>query len=642
MIEAGFAGQTLLLTACAAQAALAAGPEKYLRQAAYIAAFCLTAAFATLLYAFASSDFSLFLVYSHSHTLKPFLYKLTAAWGNHEGSLLLASLMLALYSLPCALKAAHGDVLMRGATRVLGCCGLLFGCYVAGTSNPFLIIEGAAPQQGRGFNPLLQDIGLAIHPPALYIGYVGAVLPFALALSGLRHGLLSREWAETARTAAAFSWGWLTAGILLGSHWAYRELGWGGFWFWDPVENASLMPWLALTALLHTLTIVRNRNCCYLLACALACLSFWLVIAGFFLVRSGVITSVHAFADAPERGIFIAAGLVISAVISVFALIYYPARPQGQPAGNAPVLLSRGGGVLLQNVWMVAALATVFLGTVYPLILEALTGARVTVGAPYYNAVFVWFAGALALLAALFPSLSAGNGATLKTARRSPAWITFFGAAIAVYIAAGVLMPEAPLPFLLLFPLVAAGFAAEITGLLGDIYAGGKMPASRIIMRAAHSGMWIALAGILLAGFLSREKEAVMRPGDTLEIAGFRFAFDEMERVTGPNFLALRTKFSVFDREIYLGGAAPEARFYPAEQQQTAEAAILNLPAAHLYISVGEALPTGEAGIRVMYRPGVPLIWAGGMLAAAGGACAAFRRGSRKRGDSGGNREKTA
>jgi cytochrome c-type biogenesis protein CcmF len=604
-------GQLLLLASAFCHILQAAGGGRTQRFAALAAGGAALAAFGLLVYLFATSDYSVLAVYRYSHSLTPFPYKIAAAWGNHEGSLLLLLALIGLYGGALALLPSRLPEVKQTALRVMGTAGLAFDAYVFLLSNPFET-QFPVPSEGSGFNPLLQDVGLAIHPPVLYVGYIGLLVPYALALAGLKTGALSRPWGAEMRNWTLFSWTFLTAGIALGSWWAYRELGWGGFWFWDPVENASLMPWLGATALLHSACVSRNAGRCLPWTAALALLSFWLAVAGFFLVRSGIVTSVHAFASAPERGVYILGMMLACGGAGVVALARLLPRGTGEDAkGIGP----RAGGIAAQNVWMCVALSTLLLGTIYPLLLEAFAGRRISVGAPYFNTVFMYLGALLAVFMALLPGLPAHGALAPALRRLLPAWGAAFLACLAVLAAA---LPDAPLAFSLLFSLAAAGIAGECTGMFRAVRQG-RVPSSVWRMHLAHAGLFTLLAGVALASFLQREREFAAKPGETLSVAGFRLTFDRMERERGENYLALRGVFSAYDGDAPLGTMAPEARFYPVEGQQTAEAALVRLGAADLYLSMGDALPNGEAGLRLQYKPGVPLIWLGASMAAMAG-----------------------
>ncbi len=588
-------------------------------------------AFVALTLAYIHSDFSLRNVFENSHSLKPMLYKVTGVWGNHEGSLVLWVLILAIFSLAVALR---GDRLpLETKARVLGVLGLIAAGFLAFslfTSNPFERLD-PPPVDGRDLNPILQDPGLAFHPPFLYLGYVGLSVTFAFAVAALIEGRVDRRWAQWVRPFTLASWTFLTAGIALGSWWAYYELGWGGWWFWDPVENASFMPWLAATALLHSTIVTGKREALKSWTILLAILAFSLSLLGTFLVRSGVLTSVHAFAVDPARGVFILA--ILTAAIGGALALYAMRAPSLRPGGLfAPV--SREGALVLNNLFLAAGCFTVLTGTLYPLLLDVLGGATVSVGPPYYEIVFVPLMVPLLILVALgmmapwkradlagvlsrLKLLALVSVATLGvvwwwTLQTSP--LPAFGIALSVWIAGSVILEYGERIRIFRCPLRQSWQRAR------------QLPAASHAMNLAHLGLAVFVAGVTASSAWQTEIIRTMAAGDRQEIAGYTLVFEGAEMVAGPNYDAERGTFLVTADGRHITRLEPERRAYLVQATQTTEAAIHTTLFADLYVVIGDAVGDGAHVVRLYHNPLVPWIWGGALLMAAGGAIGLVRR----------------
>ena len=581
--------------------------------------------FAGLMVSFVRSDFSVLAVYSNSHSLQPLLYKITGVWGNHEGSMILWVFVLGFFS---ALVAIFGRNLpSRLKANVLGVEGgiaAVFLLFILTTSNPFLRLH-PAPAEGQQLNPILQDIGLAIHPPLLYLGYVGFSITFAFAAAALIEGRVDAAWARWVRPWILIAWILLTLGIAMGSYWAYYELGWGGYWFWDPVENASLMPWLAGTALLHSAIVMEKREALKVWTLLLAILTFSLSLLGTFLVRSGVLTSVHSFANDPSRGVFILAILIlfIGGSLTLFAL-RAPALKQG--GLFAPI--SREGALIVNNLLLTATAATVFTGTLYPLALEALTGEKISVGAPFFDRTAGPLLLCLLLIMPAGPLLAWKRGDARGVAERLT-----FAAGIATVIAGLVLwfVQGGPL-------LAAAGLFCAIYAIIGALVEFSErlqlfrvppgvslsrargLPRSAFGMLLAHIGIGISLLGIVAEAGWSREKIIALKPGDNFTIASFDLTFKGLEERIGANWRDRVGRFEVRRGGIEVATLEPAKRIYLVSNQPTTEAGIATFGFGQLYISLGEPMPGGAISARIYWKPIVTLIWLGGVIMALGGA----------------------
>lgn len=585
----------------------------------------LVISFAALTHAFVTSDFSVLNVVQNSHSLKPMLYKVSGVWGNHEGSLLLWVTVLALFG---ALVAFFGRNLPPGLkARTLSVQAMVsvgFLLFIILTSNPFTRVI-PAPLEGNDLNPLLQDPGLAFHPPMLYIGYVGLSISFSFAVAALIEGKVDAAWARYVRPWTLLAWAFLTGGIALGSWWAYYELGWGGFWFWDPVENASFMPWLAATALLHSAIVVEKRDTLKSWTILLAIIGFSLSLIGTFLVRSGVLTSVHAFATDPERGLFILILLVISIGGS---LALYAWRAPDLQGGGMFRPISREGALVFNNLLLTTATATVLLGTLYPLFLEAMDGGKVSVGPPYFNATFV------PIMAPLFIALGVGPLLSWKRADLWAATARLKIAALVTVIVAGVSLvvlhgdaAYATIGLVLSAWLIVASLTeflqraglgrTELKNVLPRMIG---LPRAAWGMMLAHVGVGFVVAGATGASLLTTEVIVSMKPGQEVALNDISLEFIGPQDVRGPNYVALRGEFVARDQNgdiITVFG--PENRRYVAGGQETTEASIVTSFTRDLYVALGD--PDGQGGItvRAYEKPLVPWIWLGSTLMMLGG-----------------------
>ncbi len=589
------------------------------RPAALVQFGALIISFGALTHAFVTSDFSVSNVLANSHSAKPMIYKVSGVWGNHEGSMLLWVLILALFGAAVAAFGANLPESLRARTLAIqGLIGVGFLTFILATSNPFDRVV-PAPIDGRGLNPLLQDIGLALHPPMLYLGYVGLSTTFSFAVAALLEGKVDPAWARWVRPWTLAAWTALTAGIMLGSGWAYYELGWGGWWFWDPVENASFMPWLAATALLHSAIVVEKRDALKSWTILLALIAFALSLLGTFLVRSGVLTSVHAFAVDPERGMFI---LVLLAIAIGGSFILYAWRAPTMEGGGIFRPISREGALVLNNVLMATATATVLIGTLYPLALESVTGEKVSVGPPFYEATFVplmipmilalgigpmlaWKRGDLAdalhnLWAAAIVALSLGLALAYMQGAPVAAAI---GMGLAAWLAIAVISEWADRIKLFRIPL--ANSWARATGL----------PRSAYGMSLAHLGLAVFIVGAVGETFFSHEVVRYADRGERITIAGRTLTFDGVEDRMGPNFRAQVGTFVLEDGRRL----ESERRFYPAEGQQTTEAGIVVGFTGDLYAVLGEPAPDGQWTVRVYVKTLVSWLWGGAVLMTLGG-----------------------
>jgi cytochrome c-type biogenesis protein CcmF len=584
--------------------------------------FCFIAvAFGALTLCYVRSDFSVVNVFENSHSAKPLIYKISGVWGNHEGSMLLWVLIGALVALfggnlPARLKA--------NVLAVQAWIAVAFVLFILGTSNPFLRIP-APPLEGRDLNPILQDPGLAVHPPLLYVGYVGLSISFSFAIAALIEGRIDAAWARWVRPWTLLAWMFLTLGIAMGSYWAYYTLGWGGWWFWDPVENASFMPWLAATALLHSALVMEKRNALKVWTILLAILAFSLSLIGTFLVRSGVLTSVHAFATDPTRGVFILAILVlfIGGSLALFAL-----RAPVLKQGGLFAPISREGALVLNNLLLVTACATVFVGTLYPLALEALTGEKISVGAPFFNATFAPLFIPLLVAVPFGPLLAWKRGDLLGVAQR-----LIGAAAIGVIAVAVVFAMEGGGPILAPFAVglafyVMAGALTEIverTGLLkvplATAFARGRgLPRSAWGATFAHFGLGITLLGVIGETQWSMERIAELKPGQTFSIRRYDLKFDGTITRQGPNYRELSAHFTVRRHGEVVGVMEPAKRSFPSRGTAVSETALMTRGFSQLYLSLGDLSPDGSLAVRLYYKPLVLLIWLGAVVMVIGGA----------------------
>jgi cytochrome c-type biogenesis protein CcmF len=581
-------------------------------------------AFACLTHAFVNSDFSLAIVAANSHTLKPLMYKISGVWGNHEGSMLLWVQILAVYGAAVALFGGHlPDTLRARALAIQGMVGFGFLTFILLTSNPFERLE-VPPADGNGLNPILQDPGLAIHPPFLYLGYVGFSMAFSFSIAALIEGRVDAAWARWVRPWVLAAWCFLTIGIALGSAWAYYTLGWGGWWFWDPVENASFMPWLAGTALLHSALVVERRNALTNWTILLGILTFSLSLIGTFLVRSGVLTSVHTFAQDPARGVFILCLLVLA---TGGGLALYSIRAPSLKYGTPFALMSREGGLVINNMLLTTAAGTVFLGTFYPLIVDMIGRDKISVGPPYYNMTFVPITVPLLVAMAIGPMLKwkRDNLREVLQRLRKPAY------AAGTVILLGLVLTLGLGIFTAFFMGLAAWLIAGSIGVLAHRLRLGQSPIetswriARTMPRAfyglviAHAGMGLTVAGITGMSTWAAEKIEMMRPGQAVMLSGYQIKFMSIGQVRGPNYNAERGLFEVSRSGRLLTTLASERRFYPVRQQQTTSAGIRTNLISNIYVSIGEPDDRGAWSVRSYYHPLMPWIWLGAFVMALGG-----------------------
>ncbi|MFT4183665.1 MAG: heme lyase CcmF/NrfE family subunit [Rhizobium sp.] len=580
--------------------------------------------FAVLTYAYVASDFSVLNVWENSHSLMPLIFKISGVWGNHEGSMMLWLLILALFS---ALVALFGrnlpDTLRANVLAVQSWISAAFLVFILLTSNPFVRLD-PAPAEGKDLNPVLQDIGLAIHPPLLYLGYVGFSVCFSFAVAALLDGRIDAAWARWVRPWTLAAWTFLTLGIAMGSYWAYYELGWGGWWFWDPVENASFMPWLAGTALLHSALVMEKRDALKIWTVLLAILTFSLSLLGTFLVRSGVLTSVHSFASDPTRGIFILCILLIfiGGALSLFAF-----RAPRLAAGGLFAPISREGALVLNNLILTVACGTVLTGTLYPLALETLTGDKISVGPPFFNMTFGLLMAPILIAVPFGPLLAWKRGDLLGALQRLyvVAGLAFVAGLVLFYARHGG-------PVLAVLGL-AAGFFL-VFGAAADLWyrAGvGKvkgsvawrrlsgLPRSAFGTALAHAGLGITVLGIVAVTTFETENITNMKPGETAALGGYSLRFDGIKPGVGPNFTEDRAHFTVSRGGVAVAEVSSSKRVFTANRTATTEAGILTLGLSQLYVSLGDATNAGGMVVRIWWKPFILCIWGGAVIMALGG-----------------------
>jgi cytochrome c-type biogenesis protein CcmF len=585
------------------------------RPAAQTVFLLLGIAFVILAWSFYSNDFSVLYVAEHSNSQMPVIYRLGAVWGGHEGSLLLWVFLLSTWTFLVALLSKALDEFM--VARVIGVLGLVTTgllLFVIATSNPFERLLPAA-QDGRSLNPLLQDPGLVFHPPMLYMGYVGFSVAFAFAIASLLSGRLDAAWARWSRPWTTAAWVFLTLGIALGSWWAYYELGWGGWWFWDPVENASFIPWLVGTALLHSLAVTEKRGGFKSWTVLLAITAFSLSLLGTFLVRSGVLTSVHAFATDPTRGVFI---LIFLVLVVGSSLTLYAWRAPKSTLGGKFSLTSRETFILLGNVFLVVSAASVLLGTLYPLLIDALHLGKISVGPPYFNSVFVPIMIPLLVLMGIGPWTSWKNSNLLDVIKRL--WIAALVAVIAAALipfAMGEFTWLSSLGFLLAFWVITSGVLQIIRQAKA-----GKPTRSFIGMQVAHLGIAVFTIGVTMVGAYQEEKDVRMLAGESVSVGGYDIQLQSVRPVPGPNYKAMQGTFLLTRNGKLEATMYPEKRNYFSSTMPMTEAAIDASLTRDIYISLGEELDDKAWAVRVYYKPFVDWIWGGCVLMALGGLLA--------------------
>lgn len=587
--------------------------------------FFMLIAFAALVQAFVVHDFSVVYVASNSNTDLPLLYRVSAVWGGHEGSLLFWALTSSLWTGAVTIfsKSIPKDMLAR-VIGVLGMVSIGFLLFMLLTSNPFDRLA-IAPLEGRDLNPLLQDFGLAIHPPMLYMGYVGFSVTFAFAIAALLGGKLDAAWARWSRPWTSVAWIFLTLGISLGSWWAYYELGWGGWWFWDPVENASFLPWLVGTALMHSLAVTEKRGTFKAWTVLLAISAFSLSLLGTFLVRSGVLTSVHAFATDPGRGLFI---LIFLVVVIGGSLVLYAWRAPTIRSTTSFKLFSRETALLLNNVILVVVAASVLLGTLYPLLLDALGAGKISVGPPYFNSVFVPLTIPLAMLLGVGPLMRWKQD---KPARLIKALALLFVISIVAGASLPLLFPRyefgAAIGLMLAIWILLStlqGFRLRLANKGLSLQSLASVPRNFYGMSIAHIGVGVFIVGITLTSIYSVEKDVRMVPGEKHVLSDYSFEFKGAESIPGPNYQAQKGHISVSKDEQHIASLYPEKRIYRVQQMPMTEAAIDAGIMRDLFVALGE--PRGENGawsVRIYVKPFIRWIWLGTIIMALGGLLAA-------------------
>ena len=585
--------------------------------------------FACLATSFLQDDFSVALVANNSNSLLPAIYKFSAVWGNHEGSLLLWALILALWTAAVALLSPQLPlVVLSRVLAVMGAVAVGFLAFSLFTSNPFARLLPGVPADGSDLNPLLQDPGLIIHPPLLYMGYVGFSVAFAFAIAALLGGRLDASWARWSRPWTNVAWAFLTLGIMLGSWWAYYELGWGGWWFWDPVENASFMPWLAGTALIHSLAVTEKRGLFKSWTVLLAIFAFSLSLLGTFLVRSGVLTSVHAFATDPARGLFI---LVFLALVVGGSLTLYALRAPSVGSRVAFAWVSRESLLLLNNVVFLVSTLTVLFGTLFPLIMDALGQGKYSVGPPYFNAVFV------PLMALLAPFMGLGPVSRWKS-DNTARWRKELTVPAVVSVLCAISFPLLGAEYNLWVALAVLLAAWLVLGLIRDVWyrvRGGagllrglrRLTPSYWGMVLAHLGFAACIVGIVATSQYSIERDLKMQPGDSEVLAGYRFEFVELAQVRGPNFVADEARINITRDGRQVALLTPQKRRYLAGGSIMTEASIDPGLFRDLFVAMGEPVGTeGAWAIRLHYKPMVRWMWLGAIFMGIGGIATAFDR----------------
>lgn len=581
-------------------------------------------AFGALTYSYVTSDFSVANVAQNSHTLKPLLYKISGVWGNHEGSLLLWILILAVFGASVAVFGRNLPLSLRA--RVVSVQGMIatgFLSFILFTSNPFSRLY-PPPLNGNDLNPLLQDPGLAFHPPFLYLGYVGFSIAFAFAIAALIEGKVDPAWGRWVRPWTLAAWVFLTLGIALGSWWAYYELGWGGWWFWDPVENASFMPWLAGTALLHSAIVVEKRNTLKAWTILLAIITFSMSLLGTFLVRSGVLTSVHAFASDPKRGVFI---LILLTIAVGGSLLLFALRGSELKAQGLFAPISREGGLVVNNLMLSAATATVLLGTLYPLFIDVIGLGKISVGAPFFNATFVPMMSPLVLLMGIGPFL-AWKRADVRGVFERLRFVFILSFLAAVYgwreTTAGSAWAALGLSLATwLFLSTVMEFTDKIklfkTSIGNSWSKARRLPKSAYGMTLAHAGVAVIVAGITGASMWQVEKIQVMRIGDSVDVAGYAFTLTDVREAEGPNYTAMRGFFDVSKDRKALIKLTPEKRLFTVQGRPTTEAAIYSMPVGDIYAVIADPAEGGGWMTRLYYKPLVPWLWIGALMLSLGG-----------------------
>ncbi len=577
-------------------------------------------AFSALINAHVGSDFSVVNVFENSHTKIPLLFKVSGVWGNHEGSMLLWAFILTLFSAFVVMFGANLPARLKA--NVLGVQGLIasaFLLFILATSNPFARMDNA-PMEGRDLNPVLQDFGLAIHPPLLYLGYVGFSVAFSFAMAALIDGRIDAAWARWVRPWTLAAWMFLTAGIAMGSYWAYYELGWGGWWFWDPVENASLMPWLSGTALLHSAVVMEKRGALKIWTVLLAIITFSFSLLGTFLVRSGVLTSVHSFASDPSRGLFI---LVILSLFVGGAFTLFALRSGQIEQGGLFHPISREGALVFNNLFLTTCAATVLIGTLYPLLLESLTGQKISVGAPFFNLTFGPLMVPL-LFAIPFGPLLAWKRGDLAAAGQRLMWafgLALIAALVMIYVSTGAPVLAALGVGLAVWVMTGslvdlfgkAGFGKNSFGVAMARLAG--LPRSVYGTFLGHFGMGVTALGVIAVTTFGTETVLTMKPGDHADVAGYSLTFVGMKPFEGPNFTEQRATFQLADKSgQHISNLTSSKRQYVSRGMPTTEAGIETHLMSQVYVSLGDKSDDGSTVVRIWWKPLVTLIWFGAVF----------------------------
>ncbi|QDH18641.1 heme lyase CcmF/NrfE family subunit [Wolbachia endosymbiont of Carposina sasakii] len=637
-------GNILLLLACLLSLTYLFLPLSSCRFITTAIFFCVSTSMAILIYCHITNDFSLENVYYHSHTTKPLIYKICGVWGNKEGSMLLWTLVLTFYLFLMGIFIDNGSKLKKVSLITQGLICFCFLLFTLLESSPFTKMPGIETD-GLGFNPILQDIGLAIHPPILYLGYLGFSVPFSLSIAGLIAKVEGNVWAKIVRPWVLISWSLLTLGISLGSWWAYRELGWGGFWFWDPVENVSLMPWLIAVALTHLLLVVQNFNVLKNFAILLTLTTFILSVTGTFLVRSGILTSVHTFADDPRYGLYILALLGVITVSSLVIFVVFTRKNHTSAMSFQCVtlesekklatqvtegrrLFSRLTMMLMNNLLFITAFFIVFVGTLYPTVLEYLTGELISVGAPYYNSLFNPIA--LAILAlTIIGQYCSWQGNSLLPIFREYRFSFCSAAAILPFIFHMELIIVLSITIsiaLLIFVLEA--YSKRIRLFKSEsILLAKKVSKSYYAMMAAHAGVAILVLGIAYSVGWQEKKENYLKIGDSITVNKFKVTLRNIELIKEKNFHAVRGTMDIRNllNNKILGEITPEYRFYLVEGQKNVESSIYHNLFSDIYVVIGEIDKSkSKIAAKVHYKPGMSIIWFGSFLIAFGSLLAAF------------------
>ena len=601
-------------------------------------AICVSFSFISLVWAFIVSDFSVALVAEHSHSSKPMIFKISGTWGNHEGSLLMWNLILSIFGAGLALTQKTMPISQKSSILgVQGAIGSAFLAFCLFTSNPFERLSNH-PLDGNGLNPVLQDIGLALHPPTLYVGYVGLSLAFSFAVAALLTNSFDKYWAGYMRVWVQLAWCALTLGIGLGSWWAYYELGWGGWWFWDPVENASFMPWLVATALLHCVRILEKKLIFINWTILLSILAFSFSLLGTFIVRSGLLTSVHAFASDPSRGVFI---LIILGISIGVPLILYTIKSSSfnEEKSNFDIV-SKESAILVNNLFLTTATLTVLIGTLYPLFLDAINGNKVSIGPAYYNATFAPIMAPVVFLMAIAPFLNWKKYTDKNFIKKIIflSAVTFLGGTL-LY-----LIEEKSIFALICGSLSIWLFTGVITDLISKIReAKVKLQNIKQIfffiskinlgIHVAHIGVAIFLAGVTGEQFYKSEYNVIKKVGDIINIGTKSLKFDKIENIDGPNYNSLMATFTLYENNKFISKLRPEKRFYTNEKSQTTEAAILSDFWGDTYLVLGEGDNKTGWSLRIYSNPLVSWIWAGAFFMAVGGILSVTQKSSRFRND---------